>query len=96
MEEQRQGKPAVARRAVAERDLGHQQRVLRDREDVVAMRLPVPARDAREPVGDVLDLDVERRRVEKIEPAPRQHALPRPRTPGRGGAALPPRRRHVP
>ena len=41
-----------------------------------AFGLPVPARDAGEPVRDVLDLDVERRGVEQIEPAPRQHALP--------------------
>ena len=50
--------------------------MLRDREGVVAEGLSVPARDAREPVRDVLDLDVERRRIEKIETAARQHALP--------------------
>ena len=38
--------------------------------------LAVPARHAGEPVRDVVDLDVERRRVEQIEPAARQHALP--------------------
>jgi len=27
--------------------------------------------------GDVLDFDVERRGIEQVEPAPRQHALPR-------------------
>ena len=41
-----------------------------------AVGLSVPARDAGEPVRDVLDLDVERRGVEQIEPPPRQHALP--------------------
>ena len=54
----------------------HQERVLRHREDVVADGLPVPARDAREAVRDVLDLDVERRRVEEVEPPAGQHALP--------------------
>src|SRR5664280_887598 len=38
--------------------------------------LPVPARDAGKPVRDVLDLDVERRGIEQVEPPPRQHALP--------------------
>jgi hypothetical protein len=41
-----------------------------------ALRLAVPARHPGKPVGDVLDLDVERRGVEEIEPAARQHALP--------------------
>src|SRR5215207_8037200 len=53
-----------------------QQRVLRHREDVLPDSLPVPARDAREAMGDVFDLDVQRRGVEEIEPAPREHALP--------------------
>ena len=39
-------------------------------------RLPVPARDAGEAVGDVVDLDVERRGVEEVEAAAREHALP--------------------
>ena len=50
--------------------------MLRDREDMRADGLAVPARDAREPMRDVLDLDVERGRIEQIEPAARQHALP--------------------
>ena len=41
-----------------------------------ALGLAVPARDAREPVRDVLDLDVERGGIEQVEPAARQHALP--------------------
>ena len=53
-----------------------QQRMLRDREDVRAVRLAVPARDARQAVRDILDLDVERRGIEQVEPATRQHALP--------------------
>ena len=58
------------------KDLLDQQRMLGDREGVVADRLAVPAGDAREPVRDVGDLDVERRGVEQVEPAARQHALP--------------------
>ncbi len=56
----------------------HQQAVLRHREDVRPRRLPVPAGDAGEPVGDVRDLDVEGRRIEQVEPRPesiRCHAL---------------------
>src|SRR5262245_278110 len=58
------------------RDRFDQQRMLGDGQDVRALGLPVPAGDAREPVRDVGDLDVERGRVEQIEPAPGQHALP--------------------
>ena len=47
-----------------------------------AAGLPVPARDARQAMGDVGDLDIERRGVEQIEPPPRQHPLP-----GAGGDA---------
>ena len=57
-------------------DLLDQQRVLGDREGVVADGLAVPAGDAGKPVRDVGDLDVERRGVEQIEPAAGQHALP--------------------
>ena len=38
-----------------------QQRVLSDRKDLVAARLPVPARDARQAMRNILDLDIERR-----------------------------------
>jgi hypothetical protein len=41
-----------------------------------AVGLPVPAGDAGEAVRDVFQLNIERRRVEQIEPAARQHALP--------------------
>jgi hypothetical protein len=41
-----------------------------------AARLAVPARDARQPMSDVFDFDIERRGVEQIEPASAQHALP--------------------
>ena len=40
------------------------------------MCLTVPASDARQPMRDVFDLDVERRGIEKIQPPPTQHALP--------------------
>ena len=50
--------------------------MLGHREGMIAQGLPVPAGDARQAMGDVLDLDVERRRVEEIEPPPAQHALP--------------------
>ena len=66
---------AVEARALA-RDGFDQQRMLGDGEDVRALGLSVPAGDAREPVRDVGDLDVERGRIEQIEPAPGQHALP--------------------
>ena len=54
----------------------HQQRVLRYRENMRAAGLSVPACYARQPIGDVGDLDIERGRVEQIEPPPRQHPLP--------------------
>ena len=38
--------------------------------------LAVPACDARQPVRDVGDLDVERGGIEQVEPSARQHALP--------------------
>jgi hypothetical protein len=50
--------------------------VLGNREGVLALGLSVPARNARKSVGDVFDLDVERRRVEQVEPPSAQHALP--------------------
>ena len=55
--------------------------VLRHREDVVPDRLPVPARDAGEAVGDVLELDVKRRRVEEVEAPAEEH-------PARRGGSL--------
>ena len=47
-----------------------QERMLGDGEDVRALGLPVPTGNSREPMGDVCDLDVERRGVEQVEPAP--------------------------
>ena len=49
----------------------HQQRVLRDRKDMRALGLSVPARHARQPMRDVFDLDVERGGVEQVEPPSR-------------------------
>jgi uncharacterized protein (DUF2267 family) len=46
-----------------------QQRMLRNRKDGGALGLPVPARHARKPVRDVLDLDIERGGIEQVEPA---------------------------
>ena len=61
-------------------NIGDDQAVLRDGKRVLADRLPVPARDPRQPVGDVFDLDVFGLRREKIETATRQHALPSSRS----------------
>jgi len=55
----------------------HQHRMLRHREGPVAGRLAVPARQARQPVGDILDFDVERRGLQQIEPPAAEHPLPR-------------------
>ena len=56
-------------------DMFDKQGMLRDGKYVLACRLAVPARDARKPVRDVLDLDIERRRIEQVEPSARQHPL---------------------
>ena len=50
--------------------------MLRDREDLGPLRLAIPAGHARQAMGDVGDLDVDRRGVDQVEPPPRQHALP--------------------
>ncbi len=70
-----------------------EERVLRDREDMAPLGLAIPARRAGKPMRDVLDLDIERRRVEKIEPASGQHALPGARR--RRGGGLGRRRAHA-
>ena len=75
MEENAEPARAVEARALS-RDGFDQERMLGDREDVRALGLPVPAGDARKSMGDVRDLDVERRGVEQVEPAAGQHALP--------------------
>ena len=54
----------------------HKHRVLRDGEGMIAARLTIPARHARDAMGDVLYCDVVRRRRKQIETAARQHPLP--------------------
>jgi hypothetical protein len=50
--------------------------MLGDGESVLALGLAVPARDAGQAVRNVLDFDVQRRRIEQVEPAAAQHPLP--------------------
>ena len=88
VEEDGEQAAAVEPRLLA-RDRFGEQRVLRYREDMGALGLAVPTRDAGKPVRDVLDLDVERGGVEQIEPAARQHALPGARRMGASGAPGP-------
>ncbi len=57
-------------------DLLDDDRVLGDREGVLADGLAVPARDPGQAVGDVLDLYIHGRGVEQVQPAARQHPLP--------------------
>ena len=52
---------------------------------MIANGLAVPSGHSRQAMGDVFDLDVERRGVEEIKPAAGQHSLPGPR---RFGAKL--------
>ena len=54
-----------------------QQGMLGDGKDRRATRLAVPSGDASEAVGDIFDLDIERRRIEQIKTPTREHALPR-------------------
>src|SRR5262252_5642493 len=79
MEQQCKCKPPISPPSATARDLLRQQRVLCHRENVITMGLSVPPRHPRQTMSDILDLNVERRRIEEIEPAPRQHALPGPR-----------------
>ena len=75
MQENAEAACPIEARALA-RDGFDQERMLGHREDVRALGLPIPTGNAREPMRDVGDLDVERRGVEQVEPAPREHALP--------------------
>jgi hypothetical protein len=52
--------------------------VLRHRKDMRPAGLTVPARDPRQPMRDIRDLDIERRGVQQIKPPTRQHPLPDP------------------
>jgi hypothetical protein len=53
--------------------------VLRNRKDVTALGLSVPSSNASEAVRNVIDFNVEWRRVEQIESPTGQHPLPRAR-----------------
>ena len=59
-------------------DLFDHDGMLGDRKRVSAGCLAVPAGDAGQAVGDVLDLDVEGGRIEQVEAAAGQHSLPSP------------------
>jgi len=53
-----------------------QDAMLGDGKGVRAFGLSVPAGDTRQTMGDVLDLDVERRGIEQVQTPAAQHALP--------------------
>ena len=76
MQQEREPPCTVQPRCLGPRHRFHQQRMLRDRENIFALGLAVPARDPRQPMRDILDLDIERGGIKQIEPASRQHALP--------------------
>src|SRR5690606_30303446 len=54
----------------------HQHTMFGNRERMIAFRLPVPPRNTGKPMRNVVNLDVQRRWVEQVEPSPTQHALP--------------------
>ena len=53
-----------------------QNAVLRHGKGVVALGLAIPPRHPRKAMGDILDLDVERRGVQQVESPSRKHPLP--------------------
>ncbi len=57
-------------------DLLHHDAVLGDGEGVLARGLAVPAGHAGQAVSDVVDLHVERRGVQKVQPPAGKHPLP--------------------
>ena len=63
-------------RAEMNAEIFNKKRVLRHRKHMGTQCLPVPAREPRETVRNVLNLYVKRRGVEEIEPSAAQHALP--------------------
>ena len=80
VQQDRQRQPGVDAAGLPPRDRIDQQGVLCDRKNMLADGLSVPPRHPREPVSDVLNLDIERRRIEQIEPAARTACAA---TPGR-------------
>ncbi len=76
MQQYRKTPAAIEPRYARPRQRFDQEAVLRHRVDIGADGLSVPARDPRQAMRDVFKLDVERRGVEQIEPAARQHPLP--------------------
>ena len=65
------GRCLGARLVEAAEDILDHQAVLGDGEGVVAGGLAIPARHTGKAVGDIAEFDIERRRVEKIEPPAR-------------------------
>ena len=57
-------------------DALHQHAMLRHREGMVALGLAIPPGHPRQPMGNVLDLDIKRRGVQQVEPPSRKHPLP--------------------
>ena len=76
MEHERETTTGTDLRRQRLRDRVDQQRVLGHRIGVSAHSLAIPACDTRQAVGNVLDLDIKRRRIGEIEPPTRDHALP--------------------
>jgi hypothetical protein len=50
--------------------------MLRNGKDVRPLGLPIPARDPRQPMGDVVEFNIKRGGVEQIEPPTGEHTLP--------------------
>ncbi len=79
MQQRREPPARGPARTDADADIVDEHAMLGHRKGVIAPGLPVPAGDAGKPMGNVRNLDVERRGVQKVEPPPAQHPLPRSR-----------------
>ncbi len=66
VDEGREPEPLVQLGLKLRNDRLDEQTMLGNRESMFALGLSVPTGDASEPVGDILDLDIERRRVEQV------------------------------
>ena len=75
VEEHREAALAIEARALM-REGFHQQRVLCDGKDMRAFGLPVPARNPRQTVSYVGDLDIKRGGIKQIKASTREHTLP--------------------